>query len=57
MYKNGWSFSLYQASLHHIFTHILLFSTPAFIYIKLLCVVLNMPGNFPKVYTFLLTQL
>jgi uncharacterized integral membrane protein len=36
MYKNAWSFSLYQPSLHHIFTHILLFSTPAFVYSKLL---------------------
>jgi len=54
MRTNVWSFILYRSSLHHIFTHILIFfSTPAFSTDKklILFFVGNVPDSFDKVFT------
>ena len=54
MNTNVWSFSLYWPVLHYIFTHIFVFSIPAFsLDKKLLWFVQNVLDNFDKVCTFL----
>ena len=58
MHTNVWSFILYQSSLHHTLTHILMFfSTPAFIVDKkLIFFVGKVPDSFDKACTLFRIQ-